>query len=55
MVCVQGAYGILVNPSSGGSRPLGGFYTNLFLSGSTVTVTAPSWKVWLPFHDVYNM
>ena len=40
--CIQGAYRILVNPTSGGSRPLGGIPTNLYLSVSTVTV--PSWR-----------
>ena len=40
--CVRGAYRILVNPTSGGSQPLGGIPTNLYLSVSTVTV--PSWR-----------
>ena len=33
---------ILVNPTTGGSRPLGGILTNLYLSISSVTV--PSWR-----------
>jgi len=32
------AYRILVNPTSGGSRPLGGIPNNLYLCVSTVTV-----------------
>ena len=40
--CVWGGYRILVNPISGGSRPLGGIPTNLYLSVSTITV--PSWR-----------
>ena len=39
---VRGAYWILVNLISGGSWPLVGISTNLFLSVSTVTVT--SWR-----------
>ena len=39
--CVEGAYQILVNPTSGDSRSLGGISTNLFLSLSIVTL--PSW------------
>ena len=37
-VSIWGACRILVNPSSGGWRLLGGISTNLFLSRSTVTV-----------------
>jgi len=40
--CVRGAYRILVNPTSGGSRPLGGIPTNLYLSVGLSTV--PSWR-----------
>ena len=40
--CVRGAFRILVNPTSGGSQPLGGIFTYLYLSVSSVTV--PSWR-----------
>ena len=40
--CVWSAYRILVNLTSGGSRPLGGISTNLFWSISTITV--PLWR-----------
>ena len=40
--CILGTYRILVNPTSGGLRPLGGIPTNLYLSESTVT--GPSWR-----------
>jgi len=40
--CLQGAYRILVNMTSGGSRPLGEISANLFLSVSSITV--PSWR-----------
>ena len=40
--CIRGAYRILVNPTSGDSRPLRGISTKLYLSISTVTV--PSWR-----------
>jgi len=36
--CIQGAFQILVNPTSGGSQLLGGILTNLYLSVSSVTV-----------------
>ena len=51
--CIQGAYQILVNMTSGGSRLLGGVSANLFLSGSTVTV--PSWRCGLLFHDITHV
>ena len=52
--CVRGAFQILVNPTSGGSRLLGGILTNMYLSVSSVTVPLwrrgfPSWHV----EDVY--
>ena len=40
--CIRGAFRILVNPMTGGSQPLGGILTNLYLSVSSVTV--PSWR-----------
>ena len=40
--CVRGAFRILVNPTPGDSQPLGGIFTNLYLSASSVTV--PSWR-----------
>ena len=40
--CVRVAYRILVSPTSGGSRPLGGISISLYLSVSTITV--PSWR-----------
>jgi len=40
--CVRSTYRILVNSTSGSSRPLGGIPINLYLSVSTVTV--PSWR-----------
>jgi len=40
--CFRGAFRILVSPTSGGSRLLGGILTNLYWSVSTVTV--PSWR-----------
>ena len=49
--CVQDAYRILVNPTSGGSRLLREIPTNLYLSISTVTL--PLWRR-DSFHDVYN-
>ena len=50
--CILGAYQILVNPTSGGSPPLGGILTNLYLFVYSVTV--PSWGCgFLSWHGEY--
>ena len=40
--CIRGTYQILVNPTFGGSQPLGGIFTNLYLS--VIIVIVPSWR-----------
>jgi len=54
--CIQGAYQILVNPSSSGSQPIGrisSYQPVLVQSYCDGTIIDP--EVWLSFHDVYSL